>query len=906
LGTEPVTLTPAESERLNTWMVDVASALVGSPPRFDGDQARFSNTGFGLSINRQRGDWFSHARGIGGISALKLIRLLRHEWSEEDIAQWALAFLAGHQGTGSALSDSDDADGGAAAAASEWLALQVLQDAQDPLGTVTETYLNGRELYAPFPPCVRHLANARLGEDAVVGTLTARGRIVGVQVGYIGPSGAKTTLPPKRRRFILERGLPGYFDIQDGDPRDPIALAEGLENSMSLRQVWPHRVWGIPGIAALTKLDATATDSFVIFRDGDAAGSAADRALQDGVDHLLLCGATVRVTQTPQEQDANSLLQDGKLEVVRELIEQAQLGSLSIYGEAQRLARLPREEYDRERKLVAKVHKVLVGTLDDLVKSTKAKAASKNSAAPPEEEAWDGPIDLCAILDAALVEARRYIVASDTKRAALVLWSAHTHLVHSTMVDLQRSPRLAIQSRVPGSGKTTSLEFVAALSFRGVIRSSATASTILRTLGLVQRTYCLDEADRQLSEKNSDMVAILDCGDRRSTSLTERSVKTPNGDWVVGTFNVWGAVAFAGIDELPGTLQDRSVRVFLHKATVEEVPEHLRDGTSTELVNLRRQLSAWADGLFELPDPALPDVLLRQAGRVGDRWRPLIAIAALAGGQWPDLAKLAAMEDVTAEGKPTLLERLLIGIHRAFENADPADKNEIDNKKQLTTPTLIGALLADREEEWLTINRSKPITPYFLREKLRDLLDPPGTQDWWTGPKGNQQHHSGYLRLQFETAWRRYTPSVAATPISSHTHPESTGVSGVSGVSGVPTDNLLADNDSGTPDGSDAAEHRVYQKRRTSAKKSAGTPDTPDAPDAGGRVREKQKPAARVNGEAKEDTTEDSTSFVPAWIAADIRDLRAKHPRWKTARIAREVGQPVRVVEQVLGAESAP
>jgi hypothetical protein len=902
-------LTAAEAQRFDTWVIEVATSLLGVSPRLDADEARFPNTG-GLNINRQNGAWYAFARGVGGHSALQLVHLLRPDWAAVDATQWAIAFLAAHQGTGAALG-SDEVEGNTAAAASEWMARQVLQDAMDLLGTSTETYLNSRNLYAPFPSCVRHLANARTGEDAVVGILSARGRTVGVQVGYIAPSGQKTTIPPQRRRFVTERGLPGYFDIQGGDLDAPAVVVEGLEDGLSLRQAWPHRIWGLPGISALTKLDAIASDSFIIFRDGDAAGSPAARGLQDGVDHLLLCGAEVRVTSTPEGQDANSLLQDGKLDVLRELIEQAPPAALSMRGDAQRLSRLPEEESAQERRQVAKRHGVPVSTIDKLVRAARAKTQSSTStAAAPAEDPWDGPIDLCEILDAALIEARRYIVASDTKRGALVLWSAHTHLVHNVMVGLQRSPRLAIQSRLPGSGKTTSLEFVAALSSRGVVRSSATASTILRTMGSVRRTYCLDEADRQLSEKNSDMVAILDCGDRRSTSVVERSVPNPKGGWDVGTFDVWGAVAFAGIDELPGTLQDRSVRVFLQKATVAEVPEHLRDGTSTELVTLRRQLTAWADSLFELPDPELPDVLLRQAGRVGDRWRPLIAIADLAGGQWPKLVRDAAQEDVEAEQQPDLIQRLLVSIRSAFNDAQGATI-DADNKDRLTTTALIGVLLNDREEEWLSANRGNPITAYYLRTKLRGLLEPRGAQDWWTGPAGHQQHHRGYLRLQFEDAWRRYAPAKAATSFSHAVHPET---SSVSSVSGVDTDKPLENNEFPTPDDTpdaastpDAVIDPVEKKRRKSTNKRAPTLDTPDTPDVLKDRGGENTPAAKLNGEAGDDATESSEGpvFAASWTRQQIRDLQVAHPRWSIAKIAREAGQPERVVKQVLESGAA-
>jgi hypothetical protein len=105
---------------------------------------------------------------------------------------------------------------------------------------------------------------------------------------------------------------------------------------------------------------------------------------------------------------------------------------------------------------------------------------------------------------------------------------------------------------------------------------------------------------------------------------------------------VWGAVAFAGIDDLPPTQQDRSIIIQMEKALDRDISEHPEDGNSPELMLLKRKLATWAHELEELPRPILPDILTRQAGRIGDNWRVLFAIAQLAGGQWRDLVEAAA------------------------------------------------------------------------------------------------------------------------------------------------------------------------------------------------------------------------------------------------------------------------
>lgn len=528
--------------------------------------------------------------------------------------------------------------------------------------------------------------------------------------------------------------------MQTGEPGAPILVAEGLEDALSLAADWVGTLLGLPGISVLKHLELAAGD-VIVFRDGDASGSEADKGLIAGIDALLLAGHSVRVTETPPGEDANALLQSGGPDALRALIDAAKDGELSLNGEVQRLARMDPVDYDQARKAVAQKHDIRVGTLDRMVEEARPKPADEAEPAIVDDPVWDGPlVELAETLDAALVEVSRYIVALETKKTTLILWGAHTHLVHNDLVNLQRSPRLAVQASDAGAGKTTTLEVAAALSFRGIVRSSVTAATILRTLGSTHRTYCLDETDRQLRKGDHDLVAILDCGDRRASAVVERAVPLPNGGWKPEAFNVWGAVAFAGIGELPRTLQDRSVRIFLKKATGKEISEHLRDGSSPELVTIRRQLAAWADAQLSLPDPELPEVLMRQAGRVGDCWRPLIAIADVAGGQWPALARAAALEEVAAEKEQSMTERLLIGIKRAFDGQakqkppKDADVDKLpDNPARLRTQTLINMLVADQDEEWNVINHSRPITPYWLRGHLRGLLDPAGAQNWWTG-----------------------------------------------------------------------------------------------------------------------------------------------------------------------------
>ena len=334
------------------------------------------------------------------------------------------------------------------------------------------------------------------------------------------------------------------------------------------------------------------------------------------MDTLLLQGATVSVTATPAGEDANSLhLREDGLAALLELIKQAKRAELSLNGEVTRLSRLDAPEYDQERGAIAKKYQIRVGTLDDLVETARLKSSPAESGTQREEDApWEGEVVLRDVLDAALAEIRRHVIAPDVHLGTIVVWTALTHITHNEHVRLQKSPRLAILSRVPGSGKTTCLDIVCSLSLRGTMASSFTASSVLRGMDADKPTLLLDEVDGVVWSTNSELGSILKAGDRRRSAIVKRSVPMPDGGWQVRDFCVWGAVAFAAINELPQPIQERSLCIWLERALGGDALEHLQDGTSPRLVELRRQFKAWGDQLIDLPHPDLPEVLRSPAG----------------------------------------------------------------------------------------------------------------------------------------------------------------------------------------------------------------------------------------------------------------------------------------------------
>jgi hypothetical protein len=132
--------------------------------------------------------------------------------------------------------------------------------------------------------------------------------------------------------------------------------------------------------------------------------------------------------------------------------------------------------------------------------------------------------------------------------------------------------------------------------------------------------------------------------------------------------------------------------------------------------------------------------------REDDLWEPLLAIADLAGGDWPERARAAAwwISRGAAVGEDSSSGiQLLADIRTVF-----AEKN-VD---RMPTTELIDALCEIEESPWATWHHGNPIS----KQKITVLLKPYGVK-----PKVlrvGEKTPRGYERGSFEDAWTRYAP----------------------------------------------------------------------------------------------------------------------------------------------------
>jgi Protein of unknown function (DUF3631) len=193
-----------------------------------------------------------------------------------------------------------------------------------------------------------------------------------------------------------------------------------------------------------------------------------------------------------------------------------------------------------------------------------------------------------------------------------------------------------------------------------------------------------------------------------------------------------------------GTLEDRAILVQLQRKPPGAKVERLRKRDNEWFAALRSQADRWATDNFKKlvdPDPQVPEQL---NDRAADNWRPLLAIADLAGGEWSQLARQAALTLSGESPEEPMGVMLLADCRPAFGNDDV-----------IRSVDLVTRLSADAERPWAEYNRgSKPIT----QRQLARLLGTFGIISVNVRPEVGPQG-KGYRRVDFEAAWEAYCPA---------------------------------------------------------------------------------------------------------------------------------------------------
>ena len=413
----------------------------------------------------------------------------------------------------------------------------------------------------------------------------------------------------------------------------------------------------------------------------------------------------------------------------------------------QRLAALPTNEYERCRKAEARRLDMRASVLDKEVRSARPHDDAGNDLGLTEPDPWPEKVDGDDLLDRIVGGLCRHVVMPAHAVEAVALWCLHAYAFEAW----QHTPRLAIGSPEKGCGKSLLLDVIACLVPRALQTDSLSEAVAFRLAESHKPVFLIDECDTHLGSKNPDdgLRGILNSGHAKG----KRALRCVGDDNAVKGFNTFTPVVLVGIGSLPPTLADRSVRITLYRRRPDEHVENFRSDRADHLRVLASQAARWTadnkDALRRL-DPVMPGGLYN---RRADVWRPLIAIADVAGGAWPERARQAAadLESSAADESESITVMLFSDIRAAFEQYG-------DNKMPSTK---LAEYLNDMEDRpWPEYGRGrKPITTVQIARLLKRHTISPGTIRTEVGtPKG-------YKLESFENVFARYLSGVsAATP----------------------------------------------------------------------------------------------------------------------------------------------
>lgn len=408
-----------------------------------------------------------------------------------------------------------------------------------------------------------------------------------------------------------------------------------------------------------------------------------------------------------------------------------------------RLAAMPLMEYERCRKDEAKALGVRPAILDKLVQAER-KGGDDDGMAFPDVEPWPEAVNAAALLSDIEATVLRFILCAPEVANAVALWVAMTWLMDVVNI----APLAVITAPEKRCGKSQLLFLMGKLAHRPLTASNISSAALFRAVDAWRPTLLVDEADAFMRD-NEELRGILNAGHTRESAYVVRAV---GEDFKPARFNVWGAKALAGIGHLADTLMDRAIVLELRRKLPHEQVERQRQAEPGLFDDLAAKLARFADDNRDAVRRARPELPASLNDRAQDNWEPLLAIADVAGGKWPELARQAALK-LSGTESPTMAvgTELLSDIQEVFDTK---------GVRRITTADLIEALCADDEKPWATYNRGKPITPRQVSKRLGEYGVKPRTIR--VGPSTPK----GYDLDQFEDAFTRYLtpPPVSATP----------------------------------------------------------------------------------------------------------------------------------------------
>ena len=369
------------------------------------------------------------------------------------------------------------------------------------------------------------------------------------------------------------------------------------------------------------------------------------------------------------------------------------------------LAQMSPVAYDRLRVDEAKrMGFTRISVLDKAVEGLRP-APPENDELFPEITPWPEPVDGGTLLNELVKTIQRFVICSMEATRAAALWIVLTWFTDVISI----APLAVITAPEKQCGKSTLLRLFRRLCFRPLMAANISSAAIYRTIERDRPTLLIDECDSWLRD-NEEARGIINCGHSREDAYViriegEGCAREPR------RFFTFGPKALSGIGRLADTIEDRAFILPLRRKNKTEIVELLRHAKPELFTELVSKLAKFAIDNRETIQMARPQLPASLNDRQQDNWEVPFAIADIAGGDWPKLARATAEKISGVDNNSDSIGcELLSDIQEVFE---AKSINSVSLKE------LLKLLCEDDEWPWSTYNRGNPMTTRQLSKKLR-------------------------------------------------------------------------------------------------------------------------------------------------------------------------------------------
>lgn len=356
----------------------------------------------------------------------------------------------------------------------------------------------------------------------------------------------------------------------------------------------------------------------------------------------------------------------------------------------------------------------------------------KGSKPKPDKQ----PVELATLLDELVAALSSHLILPSNAVVAIAGFIVLTYVYDFCFF----LPILTILSVEKRCGKSTVNRMLVRLCLNAFCTSNITTAALFRFIAKYFPTIITDEAD-SFFEFRPELRGILDSGHTKETAYTVRCV---GEDHDPEKFSTWCPKVIAAIGTLPATVMDRSIVVRMQRKKKSEQVKRIDSNTEKTCERLKELLLRWSKDNGKKLESINVEDISELDDRQNDNWRGMLTIASLAGDEWFQKMKKAAIalsaENQEIDNSPGI--RLITYIKDIFDEK---------SKEHLFTTTLISGL-RERGEFYNDMKLSKTLKPY-IKHKSHTVHE-----------KSNDAGAKGYDRWEFLDCWERYVDV-------SHTNP---------------------------------------------------------------------------------------------------------------------------------------